>query len=179
MSPTKLLVVALAVLLALALVSGLLLTRGSGGAEPSIQVASLSSAQCEGSSCVLFFQAEVPSYARQGGAGTFSNLIEVANPTSTDHTVESVTVFGVSGVAAGAVSLDFYYYTSVSQFNPDGTPAQTPVGSCQVTTYSGCDLFEGSQLLRPGADQYLVVIAQVQAGSPLPPTAFYVSLKWS
>ncbi len=171
--------IVLVVLLAAAAVSAFALLRGGQGAGPSIQSVSLSSSQCGDASCVLFVQASVPSSLGEAGPGAFSNVIEVTNPTSSPHTVNTLNVFGVQGIGGGSAWLEFFYYTSLSQFNPDGTPAQTPVGSCQVATYSGCTVFVGAQPLPPGGRQFLVVLAHAQPGSDFPPSTFSVSVKWS
>jgi hypothetical protein len=95
----------------------------------------------------------------------YPDLILLSNAGDSPSVIRSISAVNVNGDMSGVSRIDIYYFSSVSEFNVDGTPSGTPPGSCVMTSVLGCTVFKGNEAL-PGLSQdFIEVVVYTQGGA--------------
>lgn len=166
------------VVLLAAAVGGYVLVRESRGSANSAYNTSFSEVQprivnitrtgCTQNVCSTSIDESVsfPSNPGSSPIAYYPNLILLSNPATTPAEIRSISAVDVGGGMSSIAKISVYYYSSVSEFNNDGTPAGTPPGFCAMTTVLGCRVFSGSKALPGQGQDFIEVVVYTQGGAP-------------
>jgi hypothetical protein len=119
-----------------------------------------------------------PSAANTPQPATYyTNLLQIHNAGNVSHTIQSVTISGISG-ATNLGSITIYYYAAQTD-----TPASgTPIGSATLTSTSTgtVTIFSGSQALAASGTQYIEIVGYAGSSATVSSTiGFTMSVQWN
>lgn len=105
----------------------------------------------------------------------YTDLLQIHNGGSGDHTITKITVSDVTDSSSQLGTISVYYCDSST-----ADPATTNIDSFDITDTTGGTVFSGTRTIGAGADDYIEIVATaVDSATPTATVTFTITIEWN
>ncbi len=105
----------------------------------------------------------------------YTDALQIKNAGSGAHTIQKITISSITDADSQLGKITVYYTSAIT-----ATPETASIGSYEITSTTGGDVFSGTQAIAASATQYIELVGYAKSGATAAKTiTFTITIQWA